>query len=60
MLGSMLTKEEVDEFMSEADVVRKTFIEMNFYLYLSIPLSVYQKDFHQIIHHSSNNNLNWL
>ena len=23
MLGSMLTKEEVDEFMAEADVVRK-------------------------------------
>ena len=34
MLGSMLTKEEVDEFMSEADVVRIICIVINFCLYI--------------------------
>ena len=44
MLGSMLTKEEVDEFMREADVVRK--INPLFpnviilFLYPSLPISI--------------------
>ena len=36
MLGSMLTKEEVDEFMAEADVVRMMiFLFSNLYLSLT-------------------------
>ena len=49
MLGSMLTKEEVDEFMREADVVRiinPLFLNViNLFLYPSLPISIYIKGF---------------